>query len=367
MSGSNKHDSEFGQEHLGVWDPSGGEARSGSGLPVEEGDEEIQVLARSAQDGGIREVMQKELGSFLGDPGWTLSIDILRPRTGARTLLQKTLELAPLTVEDCMEPLRMPKMDMFQEGENGKTQGAFVAAFALRLLKSENEVQLRAIEVDLVVGPNYLVTVRDTPVAEVSQRVQSKLQKDLSEDSGQMLAYEALDALIDGHLPVLVSTAAAAEELEESLDPRNERVSITALENLIALKRDLSAFRRLAVAQQETLRRLGRKYVEMRPYLSDVADNQRETVDMADATRDYVDGAVEAYRMRRDEWVGIGIRRLTVLASVLGPLSVFTAWYGTSFSDIPGVNLPYAFYVFVGGQILFIVLVFLYLRRRSWF
>jgi magnesium transporter len=366
MSSSKKHNGKSGQEHLGVWDPSGGEGRTGSGLPVEAGDEEIQVLARSAQDGTIRKVLQQELASLMGESGWALSIDILRPRIEARTLLQKTLELGPLTVEDCMEPLRMPKMDTFP-GENGKTQGAFIAAFALRLLKRENEVQLRAIEVDLVVGPNYLVTVRDTPVAEVSQRVESKLQKDLSEDSGQMLAYEALDALIDGHLPVLVSTAAAAEELEEALDPRNERVSITALENLIALKRDLSAFRRLAVAQQETLKRLGREYVEMRPYLSDVADNQRETVDMADATRDYVDGAVEAYRMRRDEWVGLGIRRLTVLASVLGPLAVFTAWYGTNFSDIPGVDLPYAFYGFVGVQILFIVLVFLYLRRRSWF
>lgn len=145
-----------------------------------------------------------------------------------------------------------------------------------------------------------------------------------------------------------------SDELEEFLDPRNERVSITALESLIALKRDLSAFRRLAAAQQETLKRLGRRYVEMRPYLSDVTDNQRETVDMTDATRDFVDGAVEAYRMRRDEWVGIGVRRLTVVASVLGPLSVFTARYGTNFSDIPGVDLPYAFPVFIELQILFL-------------
>lgn len=140
------------------------------------------------------------------------------------------------------------------------------------------------------------------------------------------------------------------------------------LENLIALKRDLiTAFRRFAVAQQEILRRLERQYEDRWPYLSDVADNQREAVDMADATQDYVDGAVEAYRLRRDEWTGIGIRRLTMLAGVVGPLSVFTAWYGTNFSNIPGVDAPYAFYVFVGGQILFIVLVLLYLHNRGWF
>jgi magnesium transporter len=90
-------------------------------------------------------------------------------------------------------------------------------------------------------------------------------------------------------------------------------------------------------------------------------------VDIADATGDYVDGAVEAYRIRRDEWAGIAVRRLTVLAGVLGPLTVFGGWYATSFSYIPGADLPYGFYVFVGVQVLFIVVVLSYLRRRGWF
>ncbi|MBV9454459.1 MAG: magnesium transporter CorA family protein [Rubrobacter sp.] len=365
MPANNKHDAEFGQQHLGVWDPTGGEIRNGSGLPVEEGIEEIRVLGCGAQGGRVREVLKEELGSLLGEPGCTFWVDILRPRAEAKALLQETLKLGPLTVEDCIAPLRMPKIDILRENE--KAPNCFMAAFALQLQKGNNEVRLRAVEVDLVIGPNYLVTVRDGHVPEVTQRLERRLHKhDLLEGSGQILAYEVLDTLIDGHLPVLASTATAAEELEESLDPRNERVSLMALENLIALKRDLSAFRRLAVAQQDALRRLGREYIEMRPYLSDVADNQRETVDMADATRDYVDGAVEAYQMRRDEWAGIGIRRLTVLAGVLGPLSVLAAWYGTNFSYIPGADSPYAFYIFVGIQVLFVILTLLYLRRRNW-
>src|SRR5215207_10215304 len=89
MSGTKPHRSEFGQEHLGVWDPSGGEARKGSGLPVQEGVEEVHLLARSAEGGGVREILPQELASLVADPSWALSIDILRPRTEARTLLQK--------------------------------------------------------------------------------------------------------------------------------------------------------------------------------------------------------------------------------------------------------------------------------------
>ena len=76
--------------------------------------------------------------------------------------------------------------------------------------------------------------------------------------SGAALAHAAFDALVDGHPPVMVRASTIAEELEEVLDPRDERSSISALEALITLRRDLLAFRRLAVAKSEILRRLAR-------------------------------------------------------------------------------------------------------------
>lgn len=217
-----------------------------------------------------------------------------------------------------------------------------------------------------MVGPGYLVTVRDRPLSEVEERLSSRLRSVEAppEPMGFSLAYGALDALVDQHAPVMVRTA-AAEELEESLDPRDQRSSVAALEALITLRRDLLAFRRLAVAQQEVLRRLGRAIPELREYLSDVADNQREAVDMADATRDYVEGAMEAYRMRRDERNEAGIRRLTVLAGILGPLSLLTSIYGANFANIPGTNEPWGFWVFVVAQAVFVILAIWYLSRRG--
>jgi len=262
---------------MGVWNPAGGEPRPGSGLPVDEGREEMRVLTLSTE-GRIRNISPNQLEESLRDPASVVWVDILRPHEGAEALQRDTLRLGPLTVEDCSQPLRMPKMNALPEG------GAFIAAFAVRL-DEVDEPRLRAEEVDLVVGPGYLVTVRDGPLGEVEERFRSQILAAQAwlESPGFSLAHAALDALVDGHAPVMVRTAAAAEELEESLDPRDERSSIAALEALITLRRDLLAFRRLAVAQQEILRRLGRAVPELREYLSDVADNQREAVDMADA------------------------------------------------------------------------------------
>ncbi len=342
-----------------MWDPTGGQTRKGSGLPVESGKEEIRILA-ALEDGQVGKLDPGELQVVLKEPGTAVWIDLLRPGNGSRDILENTLGLSPLTVEDCLSPLRMPKIDVFSDG-------AFVSAFAARLA-SETWRQLRAVEVDLVIGENYLVTVRDSPVPEVSERLERRVRsRAAAEDvsTGGMLAYEAMDALVDGHLPVLVSVANAAEEIEEALDPGNERASANALENLISLRRDLQAFRRLAVAQQEVLRRLGRFSQDLRVYLSDASDNQRETVDMAEATRDYVEGAIEAYRMRRDERSELGIRRLTVLAAVLGPLTVLAGWYGMNFRYLPGTNSVWAFWTFILAQVAFVVVAVWYLRRRG--
>jgi Mg2+ and Co2+ transporter CorA len=103
----------------------------------------------------VREVGPNGLGSILEEPGVAVWIDFVHPRTGAEGILRDVLKLSPLTVEDCMAPLRMPKVDVLEDG-------VFVAAFAVRV-ERDGDLGLRAIEVDLVVGPNYLATVRDGP------------------------------------------------------------------------------------------------------------------------------------------------------------------------------------------------------------
>ena len=364
----------MGRGHLGVWDPAGGQIREGSGLPVEEGQEEIRILARSLTGGGgrVREVPPEDLGGAIRDEGLAVWVDLLRPQERSAALLRDTLGLDPLTVEDCLKPLRMPKADAAPSEGDGAV--SFVAAFAARLREdSEGGPRLRAEEVDLVVGEGYLVTVRDGPVEEVEERLGALARSEETHAPGASgpalahaaLAHAALDALVDGHLPVMVRTAAVAEELEDALDPDDERSSVAALEALITLRRDLLAYRRLAVAQVEVIRRLARALPGIAARLSDVEDNQREAIDMADATRDYVDGAVEAYRMRRDERSERGIRRLTVLAGVIGPLSLLTGIYGVNFAHIPGTEAPYGFWVFVGVQVAFLALAVWYLGRRG--
>jgi magnesium transporter len=361
MASARRRDPRSERGRAGVWELLDGRPRDRGGAGTAPQQERIRILTRPASAAGqISQISPGELAKSIQDERLLVWIDILHPREEAAAILKDGVGLLPLTLEDVMAPLRMPKVDVLGDAQ------AFVAAFGLRL-EEDDEPRLRAVEVDVLVGPGWLVTVRHGPVPELEARLDAQLRSDaaLTGHAGAALAHAGLDAIIDGHLPIMLRTADLADRLEDLLDPRSRQSSLAALESLIVLRRDLLAFRRLAVAQQEVLRRLQRLDPDLGAYFSDVGDNEREAIDMADATRDYIDGAIEAFRMRRDERTESGIRRLTVLAAVLGPLSLLTGLYGVNFREIPGTENPWGFYIFVAVELALAALAIWLLRRRG--
>jgi hypothetical protein len=80
---------EAGEGQMGVWDPTGVEPRPGSGLPVEEGREEVRVLARSLPTGGsLQEVPLGKLEGLLRGPETVIWVDVLRPHEGGEPRLR---------------------------------------------------------------------------------------------------------------------------------------------------------------------------------------------------------------------------------------------------------------------------------------
>jgi magnesium transporter len=323
--------------------------------------EGIRIVARAANAGaGNREIGVEALARAIDD-GELLWIDILHPTPIARRVLGDLLDLDPLTIENSLLPLRMPKLDPLPDG------GTFVAAFGVRLDEGD-EPRLRAYPVAMVITSHFLLTIRRDESTDFTAQVEAVLRAydpDLREPVGAALAHAVIDVLVDRHLPVMVRAAEVGEELEEWLDPSSERRSIEAIERLIVLRRDLLAFRRLGVAQQEVIRRLSRRYPSVRAHFIDVADDQREAMDTAVATCDYIDGAIEAYRLRRDVRTQDGIRRLTVLAGMFAPLSLLIGLWSVNFPNIPGTQSPWGWFVFVLAQVCFIVIAGAYFRRRG--
>ena len=316
-----------------------------------------RILARGPTEADLKSLRVDELPAAIerGDLVW---IDVESPAKAELIELGESLRLDELTVEDCLAPVRMPRIDTIPR------DCVFVAMFAARF-ETEPEARIRTAAVPMVIGPNFLMSVRRELLPEVVHRLNATFAgfEALPAESGMGLAYVAVDALVDRHLPAATEAAELAEQFEDDLNPENELRSIPALERLIVLRRDLLAFRRIGVFQSEVLRRLSRKDADLRSYYSDVEDNEREAVETAAATCDYIDGAIEAFQVRRDARTELGIRRLTVLAVILGPLSLTIGLWGVNFPNIPGTQSHWGWPIFVACHLAFMLLSIAYLRR----
>ena len=73
---------------------------------------------------------------------------------------------------------------------------------------------------------------------------------------------------------------------------------------------------------------------------------------------------IRSITLRRDVRSDAGIRRLTILAGVIGPLTLINGLYATNFQT-PGTQVPGSFWAFVGVQVVFLVVAVVYLRGRG--
>ena len=69
--------------------------------------------------------------------------------------------------------------------------------------------------------------------------------------------------------------------------------------------------------------------------------------------------------MCRDAQTEDGIRRLSVLAGILGPISLLIALWGINFPNIPGTQFPWGWTIFVLVQLIVILVGVTYFRYRG--
>ena len=116
-----------------------------------------QVLYYRGDDTVASQLTPAQLTAALHDPAGVLWVDMDGSDAArSKSLLSDVFGFHPLTVEDCFDSEQRPKLEDF---------GAYVFAVT-RLPRFPEAPGLaeRATEVDLFIGPNYLVTYHDGPV-----------------------------------------------------------------------------------------------------------------------------------------------------------------------------------------------------------
>lgn len=320
------------------------------------------ALARIAERSFRKVESFDDLRSYWDAPDARFWIDLEQPSADELAALDSLIDLSDAALEDCLHGDQSPRLDEFDDYVFAMLSGAFDLG---------GDGQFEPKKLAVFCGGRYLVTVHRTPLSVISQL---REKSDKHPEQVMRNGPDALFCLIVGKMVENLSRSAQRfqarlEELEE--ESLTNTSSVEVLKEVAALRRDLLSIRRVAAAQRDQLEplalgeydyvseSLGRQFDRERSHLDDA-------VQQIDSMRERLRGVVDNYRA----WVAVQtneiMRRMTILGTIMLPLSLIAGFFGM---NVPlgaiGTN-PASVWLILSGMAALVSVMLYYFRRRHW-
>jgi magnesium transporter len=280
------------------------------------------------------------------------------PEDSVRSLLEP-LGIHPVALDDMVAHINRPKVDDYGPY-------LYVVVHSARW-ESGGRPTLR--ELDLVVGERFLITFHEASTRSITAAhdVLPRRPELLSRGPAYLLHF-LLDVLVDHYLPITERIAGEIDAIEEELFGEREA---PVSEGILRLKRGMSALRRIIGPQRDTVLALTRDEfravpAEVRPYLRDVYDRLARMSDLLDSFRDEAATLLELQVTITSNRLNQVIKMLTVIATIMLPLTVITGYYGMNFR-LPEFAWRWGWLYALALLVATAAFTWWYLRRRRWY
>ena len=295
-------------------------------------------------------------------------IDLLDP--DEKELRQAwTDDLHPQAVDDLLEPTAhddepRPKLE---------SHGGYVLGVLLLPVVVAAEDRVYYQEVDLVLAPDLVLTVRKTPANGVALDLASVKAACREGLPAGMLAYHIVEQIAEGFLDLVDDVQAEIDELEDHIeDWPNERVR----RRLSDLRHDVLQIRRTMAPTRDAVRRVIDNRVELDTedlfphdielHFGDAYDKLMRASEGLDAARDLLAGVRDYHQSKVANDQNEVMKRLTVVASLLLVPTFIVGLYGQNFGHIPELHWAQG-YGYSWALILVTTVGQLwYYRRKQW-
>lgn len=303
---------------------------------------------------------ERPTGAAATDIPAVVWIDIEDPGEDEARLLRDELHLHPLAVEDCLRGRQRPKLERY-------AGYYFLVLYAARVDAERNRIALN--ELQCFVGPGFLITVHDQPVAEVRETIARwKSAPDRLRTSG-LLAHALIDALVDNYFPVAdhLTDEVSAEEARLAEGPRGASSAATVHH----IRRELIVFRRVVAPIRDMLGRLMRRDVatanlDLLPYLEDVRDHVIRITEEIDTLHEIVTSLVELHAAADAHVLNQTVRVMTAWSIILMSMTLVAGIYGMNFRHMPELAWRFGYALSLVFMFLIGLVLWTFFRRKRW-
>jgi magnesium transporter len=292
-------------------------------------------------------------------------VKVERPGTLERGWLEENFDFHALDLEDVLSRNQRPKIDVYDD----------YLFIVLNFPVFDSAAgRLGAGELDLFVGPGYLVTIPNQPLQPVEylfERCRSKeeLREQLFSRGSGYLLYRIVDDSFDYCFPMLRKIGNKLDALEDDIfEGRSEEV----VRDISNVKQEIINFRKVIRPQRPVLRDLEKvkqRYLapdlDLEIYFDDIVDAHERIWDMLENYKEVVEALAETNESVISHRVNDILRVLTSISVIVLPLTLIASIWGMNVG-VPGKGNDTDFYVIVGAMLLMFVGMVVYFRRRGW-
>lgn len=233
---------------------------------------------------------------------------------------------------------------------------------------ADQEAPPEALEVDLVAGRNWVVTVHSKPVPALARI------DDLTAGEtrlGALAAAGFLAAIVD---EVIAGYLGLAEAIEHEIDQLDERAlrwrpRDDILAQILRLRRRIATIRRTLTPHRMAFAALARPEMELQEELGrpwpGLTDNLNRAIELIENLRDLLLGTYDIHMGRSAQHANETMKRLTLLSAVLLPAVVLAGIMGMNY-QMPFFEEVNNFWVVVGAMVVFGVGLLAVSRWRGW-
>ena len=286
---------------------------------------------RFVDESGAQQYDDHEASSLLMREDGFVWVDVPEWDDDAEKLLVRDLGCHPLVIESCRQRNHVPASHSYP-------QHYFVTMHA-PLLGHAGHVHL--LELDLIIGPRYLVTVHGplnpavdgrealVETAAVLRRIGSGR---FTPTSPAEVAYALGSAIARRQRGLIGDVAEKLPELEQQVMSSQFREPESLLEKMFLIRHELVTARTMAAQTHDVFARLSSldRFIaeEDRAFTRDLADQFDRVRSIGDGESQFLFAVIELYQTRVNTKMTVAMERLAVIAAITLPVTAIASVYG---------------------------------------
>jgi magnesium transporter len=292
------------------------------------------------------------------------------PTQAEAQLLASRFGWHPLDVEDVMSRRQRPKVDVYSDDP----EGGYLFAVLHFPVYDKSVGRLNAGELDVFLGPDYLVTLPTVDLRPVALLFRRCIENDdlrhtlFTRGSGRLM-YEVLDDLYDYCFPILDKIGFKLEQVDEAIGTDDQNAK-ELVRDIHKVKQEIISYRKIIKPQRPTLRLLERSVERFLPeelelYFDDIVDASERIWDLLDNYKEVVEALEDTNESLISHQQNDILYVLTIFSVVMLPLTFITGFFGMNVR-FPGFNSVPTFFATIGLMAVVIAGMLGFFRWKRW-